>query len=427
MTHQIYVETPATIGILGAGPIGLEAALYARYLGYDVKLLERGKVGENISRWGHVRMFSPFKMNASPLGLQALAAQDESYRPPDAESYLTGNQWLQRYLLPLSQSDLIADGLVENTRVIAVGRSDCRKGELVVDAQRAESPFRVLVEDAKGQRDEQADVVIDTTGTFGNHRWLGRGGIPAKGELSCEEHINYDLPDILGEAKVRFIGKRTLVIGSGYSAATNIIALAELAGEDAKTEITWITSALDSNGPAIATIPGDRLPGRSELANRANELAWGEGPVAHIAGAHIESIQFDDRSQTFSMKVATESGESELNFDNIIANVGYRPDTSIYEELQIHQCYASEGPMKLAAALLGQSSADCLDQTSAGAAKLLNPEPNFYILGSKSFGRNSNFLVSLGLQQIREAFSIIGGREDLDLYTAVAVASSRRE
>merc|ERR1711957_1044215 len=31
------------------------------------------------------------------------------------------------------------------------------------------------------------------------------------------------------------------------------------------------------------------------------------------------------------------------NVNTIIANVGYRPDSSIYEELQVHQCYASEG------------------------------------------------------------------------------------
>ena len=30
------------IAILGAGPIGLEAAIYARYLGYPTEVIERG-------------------------------------------------------------------------------------------------------------------------------------------------------------------------------------------------------------------------------------------------------------------------------------------------------------------------------------------------------------------------------------------------
>ncbi|HVW37886.1 MAG TPA: FAD-dependent oxidoreductase, partial [Pirellulales bacterium] len=46
------VDTPARIAILGAGPIGLEAALYARYLGYDVDIYERGRAAENLLRWG---------------------------------------------------------------------------------------------------------------------------------------------------------------------------------------------------------------------------------------------------------------------------------------------------------------------------------------------------------------------------------------
>jgi hypothetical protein len=50
---------------------------------------------------------------------------------------------------------------------------------------------------------------------------------------------------------------------------------------------------------------------------------------------------------------------------------------------------------------------------------LINPEPNFYILGSKSFGRSSQFLYSLGLQQIRELFTLIGERKGLDLYSTI--------
>jgi hypothetical protein len=74
--------------------------------------------------------------------------------------------------------------------------------------------------------------------------------------------------------------------------------------------------------------------------------------------------------------------------------------------------------MKLAAALSGQQSADCLDQKACGPQTLLNPEPNFYILGAKSYGRMPNFLLSVGYGQIREVFALIGDRETLDLYTS---------
>ena len=54
------------------------------------------------------------------------------------------------------------------------------------------------------------------------------------------------------------------------------------------------------------------------------------------------------------------------------------------EELQVHYCYATEGPIKLAAALMtssGGAGGDCLAQVSHGSDSLKNPEPGLYILG----------------------------------------------
>ncbi len=88
-----------------------------------------------------------------------------------------------------------------------------------------------------------------------------------------------------------------------------------------------------------------------------------------------------------------------------MSNIGYKPDTDLFRELQVHQCYASEGPMKLAASLLASGGGgDCLAQTSAGVETLLNPERGFFVLGSKSYGRNSSYLLRLGVEQIQEIF-----------------------
>ncbi|MDH3717298.1 MAG: FAD-dependent oxidoreductase, partial [Planctomycetota bacterium] len=190
------IDSPATIAILGAGPIGLEAALYARFLGYQVQLLERGSVAENVRAWGHVKLFSPFRMNRSPLGLAALAAQYAQWQPPDDDALLTGREFAQQYLLPLSQTDLLADCIDEHTQVVAIGRAGLLKSELVGDLHRAEAPFRVLVRGRNdGERFVTADIVVDATGTYGNHGWAGQGGVPALGELDAAPGIAYDLPD----------------------------------------------------------------------------------------------------------------------------------------------------------------------------------------------------------------------------------------
>lgn len=96
--------------------------------------------------------------------------------------------------------------------------------------------------------------------------------------------------------------------------------------------------------------------------------------------------------------------------------MGYTPDRAIYRELQIHECYATFGPMKFAAALLGSKSKDCMTQQCPAAETLRNPEPNFFILGAKSFGRNSQFLLRLGFEQVRDVFTLITGNSRLDLY-----------
>jgi thioredoxin reductase len=416
------LDTPARIAILGAGPIGLEAALYARFLGYEVDVFERGSsIADSIRNWGHIRLFSPFGMNASPLGIAAIAAQEPTWQRPGDDELLTGQEFINRYLMFLGQTDLVVDGIHVNTAVAAVGREGFLKAGMTPG--REESPFRVLTRSADdGERLWTADAVLDATGTYGNHNWLGPGGIPAVGEAGAEGDIEYGLPDILGRDRKRYAGRHVLVVGAGYSAATSVVALAELARQEPGTRVTWLTRRAaedhDVDGP-IPLIPDDRLEARRLLAETANGLAGdGRGVVSHIPGASVEQVLFDPQSATFRLELSGIE-DSELVVDRIIANVGYRPDLDLYRELHVHTCYATEGPMKLAATLLDQPSGDCLDQTTCGPASLVNPEPNFFILGAKSYGRGSKFLLSVGLAQIREVFTILSGNPDLDLYKSI--------
>jgi thioredoxin reductase len=418
------IDTPAAIAILGAGPIGLEAALYARFLGYDVEIYERGQVLENLLRWGHVPLFTPWRMNHTPLGLAALAAQDPDWRPPADDDLLTGRELAERYLLPLARSDLLVDHIHEQTEVLAVGREGLLKHDLVGDEERGERPFRLLLRDAAGGlRSASADAVIDATGTFATHNWLGQGGIPAIGEQAFADRIEYGLPDFSSQIE-RYAGRRVLVIGSGYSAATNIVALAAL---DPPPRITWITRSPEeaSKDSPIVRMADDRLPQRDALARDANRLARkSDAAVEHRPGTLVEAIRTkDDDKETLRVTLVGEH-PGEIKVDRIVASVGFRPDHRLYEELQVQICYASDGPMKLAASLATAPDADCLEQQSHGVASLITPEPDFYILGAKSYGRNSQFLLSIGHQQIRDLFTLIGDRENLDLYANLARARS---
>ena len=182
------VDTPARIVVIGAGPIGLEAALYARFLGYEVEIYEQGRVGEHVQRWGHVRMYTPFRNNSSPLGLAALQAQDQDYRIPEADLFLSGHEWLDRYVLPLAETDLLADSLRLGMRAVAISNRDFRKTEQADQEVRAETPLRVVLVDGSGREsDTTADIVIDASGVLGTPNWMGQGGGPSLGELHAQE------------------------------------------------------------------------------------------------------------------------------------------------------------------------------------------------------------------------------------------------
>jgi thioredoxin reductase len=408
-------DTPR-IAVLGAGPVGLEAALYARSLNLPVAVFERGKVGEHLRRWGHVRLFSPFGMNVTSLGRSAILADSPQHAFPADSDITTGREHLAVYLEPLAKTRPMRDCLRLETTVMHVGRDGLLKGDLVGDPRRAQHPFRLLLRDVTNHESAaEADVVLDCTGTYGQHRWMGSGGIPAPGEVPAEQQIAYGLEDILGERKGAYAGRNVLVIGGGYSAATAVCQLAKVAEERSDTWIIWL--ARGGSTQPIKRVANDPLRERDRLAVRANTLATrGEGNVEFRHQTVIDVVESAGPDKGFRVTGRCQGKKQVWDVDRIIANVGYTPDTDVYRELQVHECYATLGPMALAAALSKQGNVDCLQVPGQGAGVLRNPEPNFFILGAKSYGRNTNFLLRTGFDQVREVFTLLTGKAGLDLY-----------
>ena len=195
---------------------------------------------------------------------------------------------------------------------------------------------------------------------------------------------------------------------STAGSATAVCALDDLAQKSPETWAIWL--ARSPRTQPLKRIPNDPLRERDRLALRANNLATRtEGNVEFHPQCRVEAVE----GQQGAFRVRTRLAGVARTFDveRVIANVGYRPDIELFGELQVHICYASEGPMKLAAALAAQRGEDCLQQTSQGADVLRNPEPNFFVLGSKSYGRNTHFLLRMGFEQVREAFGLITGKK----------------
>jgi thioredoxin reductase len=394
------------IAILGSGPTGLEAALAAAEAGFPFTIYEAApEVAGNVRAWGHVRLFTPWEMNVSPRMRRHLAAAGREV--PDGADCPTGNDLAEHLFEPLAALPAIAPHLRLGTRVVAIGREGLLKHEEIASAERGRRPFRLLLADASGREwTEKASVVIDATGTYGNPNSLGDGGIPAPGERTADGAIRRSIPDFAREA-ADWAGKTVLVAGAGHSAQTAVRDLAELAPRAPGTQVVW---ALRNADPSWGTHDGDPLLDRARLAAEARALAEGASPAVETRrGVAIEEIRGGERPNgKLSVVLRNGAGPEEVQVDRILSLTGYIGDHSLYRQLQVHECYATCGPMKLSAALLGAGGGDCLAQTSHGVETLTNPEPGLYILGSKSYGRNNTFLMRVGWEQVAEVFGALG-------------------
>jgi len=310
--------------------------------------------------------------------------------------------------------------LLTNTKVVSCVRADKHKTDM---KERDGKQFRVLIETTDNESVIECDRLVDCSGTWGNPNWIGEAGLPAIGERALQDTIVRGLP----EDVTRFNSKKTLVVGSGASAITFI---AGLINNEEGGEIVWVTRRPAVDGVLYPRIADDPLPQRDALAVLANELiangqkgAW---IVSHKGGVGVRQIKkvedFDDEIVSFEVTLSKQNntGEVEVEDNNetvivheIVAATGYRPDLSVTRELQVHHCYATEGPMKLAAALMsanGGGGGDCLAQVAPGPATLLTPEKGFLILGMKSYGRGSAFLLRVGIEQVQMAMHILTGR-----------------
>ena len=81
-------------------------------------------------------------------------------------------------------------------------------------------------------------------------------------------------------------------------------------------------------------------------------------------------------------------------------NCGFGPDTSLHRELRVHECPETLAPKGLADALREAGTSDCNKLPAFDTATPANPEPRFFILGAKSYGRSSAFLLETGFQQV---------------------------
>jgi thioredoxin reductase len=380
---------PLRIAVIGAGPIGLEAALYAKLSGFSIAVYDRGGIAENVRRWGHAKLFTPFGFNVTSIGLKTILHEKPSRTLPGESDIVTGREFRNAYLIPLAESEQLLESLHLEHAVLQVGRnSSTRKTD--PDDQRR--PFRLLVRDVKAQeRMDIADIVLDCTGTYGTPNWLGDGNIPAVGEIAARPQIAAGLEDVAGERKGHYVGRSIALIGDGYSAAATMCGLAAIAEEHPSTWVFWLTRG--PRGQPLPRFPNDPFRERDRLAARANSLATRcDGNLEFHAQTFLDEVTGHGADKGFRIAGRSNGKPVSWEVERVIANIGYRPDRNICTSLRVDE----------------------------PTGKFETREPGFYILGSKSWGRDSRFLLRDGFEQVRQLFATLTGNARLDLYSKKA-------
>lgn len=430
------------IVIVGGGPIGVEAALYGANAGCDVQLFERGALCANVRSWGYTQLFTEWKRNRSPLATRLLR-ENGAQLPPEATT--SSGDELATYVEQLAQLEALRGRVFPFSEVVALTRERVLKSDFVGDARRAQAPFRLIVKDANGERVVHADVVIDATGVYATPNPLGNGGALCPGENAALDQIDYALPDVAGRDLSRFADRHTLVVGSGHSAASTLRSIGDLFARFSHTKMTWVVRRdVPFHGAPYTPDPHESSPHREALHRRANELA-SDNRVDFRARTVVEEIEYSMSDKRFRVVLNTlQNGEiyfDEIVCDNIVCHTGFRPDASLWRELQIVEHPATGGPFSLGEVLLSANRKAGVGLSTGYAEKkndenpdstppiealgdernerslLIQNEPNFYVVGIKSYGRDAGFLMQNGFRQIRDVYQTILRNTDLDLYS----------
>ncbi len=396
---------PLPIAIIGSGPIGLAAAAHLSLRSQQFRLFEKAPVvAANLRDWGHVRLFSVWEQCIDEAAVTLL--ERNGWMSPPANRLPLGRDLVENYLEPLAATPQLAPFIETNTTVIGISRHGLDR---MTARAREMRPFVLMIRDAAGNISEVlARAVIDTSGTWQNANPLGANGWSIEGEAEFADRIAYGIPDISGTAQGNYAGLRTLVLGSGHSAANALLDLANVAEQEPATSMTWAV-----RGDSLAKIFGggaaDQLPARGALGQRLRSLVE-EQRLAIEMTFSAQRLRMNGNGVL--VDGLTPQGIRTIGpFDRIVAATGQRPDFSFAREIQLDLDPVVESSRALGP-LIDPNVHSCGTVPPHGWRELAHAEPDFFVAGIKSYGRAPTFLLLTGYEQVRSVVAHLAGDEE---------------
>jgi|GEM_PF-710304 len=395
--------------IIGAGPIGIEAAVLAKQNNYSVLIIEQGDcIGYNMSKFSHLDMFAPCDYTYSPFGVELLVKHNKFIK--SEKKYFQTATYVENYLKPLVDEASLE--IQFNTKVQKIGKSKIAKTDLV-GKNRSKFPFKTLCISNNEEEFIYSKYLIDASGVYENPLACGDGRIEAINESKYKNEIFYHSIDQLDYRKY-CLGKTNLLVGNSYYMARNIETIMGLLDQDKETNFIYLNES--GLKPYVTNLKEDIFQKRVNIINKVNHFLNTPNPQLQLFSKYT-IIKIDKKNEQFEVILQNDHHTKTISVDNIISNCGFKADNKLYEELQVHECYASHSPMNLAAATLQNTIDFKLTPTALKYETLVNPEPNFYILGSKSYGRNQGFSIHIGIGQIIELFAHLTKKDKKEFLT----------
>ncbi|TBH21716.1 YpdA family putative bacillithiol disulfide reductase [Thermus thermamylovorans] len=267
--------------VVGAGPVGLAAALEAKRLGLAHLVLERGAVAETVYRFPRQMVFFSESKHLE-IGGHPLVAHGP--KPTRLEALLYYQKVAER----------------EGLRILPYTEA--------VGIEGGEGDYRILARDRKGEKVFAARYVVLATGYFGNPNRLG---VPGEG-----------LPHVLHryEEAFPFFGQKVAVVGGSNSA---VEAALDLYRAGARVTLVhrgkWVR-------PSVKYW---LLP---DFENRVKE-----GSILAVMEARVRAITPE------GLLLERPSGEAFLEADFVLVQIGYRAEDHLLKAAQV--AYEGERPL----------------------------------------------------------------------------------
>jgi hypothetical protein len=452
------VESPASIAIIGAGPVGIEAALYARFLGYNVDIYDIGRPARRATQWNDRSIEVTTEQCTTSLGHAALAAQDEAYRTPASSRIFTGREFSEEYLTPIAKSDLLYDFVHFNCEIVDIGRYRSHRDDFrdlfsqpiqfaygfVKSAEsatvrdrlqeRANGEFRLVVRSRdKGLYTARADLIIDCRGFEKGEAGWGPGGGLSMGAAIVQASIHTSLPEDAKFEWHAFEGKKAILFGRSERATrfaeewsrtvqsqtkdVRLLWIIPLAGDDRDESIV-------GNALRIEKVVGD--PSRFSLL-----MTLGIERIVRTESGEwrLKILQADDSTVDVTgdffapfteARPTPELGSEMLPQQRMELNYCVEQDFSprpVFGERG-----GGEGPDSLRDSRLENDKPDRISDSKLAPYysdfpgwRVATYEPHYYRLGSTLKPHHTSGL-SEAFLEIRDLFALLGARKDLDLY-----------